>query len=95
MTNVQRIVLDFRSGELVARVLYRASLDGPNAGTKARRREEVTELARQGLTEALSSLSEGDVQMVGVSGFTTREDLLCITTPTTPAAVHKELKRGA
>ena len=94
MTNVQRIVLDFRSGELVARVLYRANLDGPNAGTKARRRE-VTELARQGLTEALSSLSEGDVQMVGVSGFTTREDLLCITTPTTPAAVHKELKRGA
>jgi len=94
LTNVQRIVLDFRSGELVARVLYRASLDGPNAGTKARRRE-VTELARQGLTEALSSLSEGDVQMVGVSGFTTREDLLCITTPTTPAAVHKELKRGA
>jgi len=74
---LQRLVLDYRSGELVARVLYRSSLDGPNAGTKARRRE-VAELTRQGLTEALSSLSEGGVEMVGVSGFTVREDLLSL-----------------
>jgi hypothetical protein len=82
MAQLQRLVLDYRSGELVARVLYSSSLDGPNAGTKARRRE-VTDLTRQGLTEALSSLSgeAGDVEMVGVSGFTVREDLLSLPRP--------------
>ena len=34
---LQRLVLDFRNGELVLRVLYR-SQDGPNPGTKARAR---------------------------------------------------------
>jgi hypothetical protein len=90
---LQRLVLDFRSGELVARVLYRSSLDGPNSGTKARARE-VTELARSGLSDALEAL-EGRVDVVGTSGYTTREDVLCITTPTMPAVVHKKLKRGA
>jgi hypothetical protein len=41
---LQRLVLDFRSGELVVRTLYRRT-DGPNPGTKARARE-VQELTR-------------------------------------------------
>ena len=36
---LQRLVLDYRRGELIIRVLYR-SQDGPGPGTKARRREE-------------------------------------------------------
>jgi hypothetical protein len=60
MTQLQRLVLDYRSGDLVTRVLYRSSLDGPNTGTKARQRE-VTELAREGLraTPGTSSVSCG------------------------------------
>ncbi len=83
--NLQRLVLDFRSGELVARVLYRRSLqDGPNPGTKARRRE-VTALARTGLTQALEALdSEADAEVVGTSGFVTREDILSVASPPTP-----------
>ena len=73
---VQRIVLDFRSGELVTRVLYRS--DGrSNPGTKARTRE-VTELARAGLRGVLEAL-EGGAECVGTSGFTTREDVLLAT----------------
>jgi hypothetical protein len=34
---LQRLVLDYRSGDLVMRVLYRSE-DGPNPGTKARTR---------------------------------------------------------
>ncbi len=69
---LQRLVLDFRSDEIAARVLYRRSLQAaPNPGTKARRRE-VTELARTGLTQALKALdSEAGVECVGTSGFTT------------------------
>lgn len=70
---LKRIVLDFRTDEIVARVLYR-SQDGPNPNTKARRRE-AQELARTGLREALASL-EGGAVLVGTSGFTTREDVL-------------------
>jgi hypothetical protein len=76
---LQRLVLDFRSGELVARVLYRSSLGGPNAGTKARARE-VTELTRSGLRDALEVLDgEAGAECVGTSGFTTREDVLLAT----------------
>jgi hypothetical protein len=32
---LERLVLDYRGGELVVRVLYRSE-DGPNPGTKAR-----------------------------------------------------------
>ena len=72
---LQRLVLDFRTGELVVRALYRSEAqDGPNPGTKARAREVAT-LAREGLTEALAAL-EGDVTMAGTSGFTTREDVM-------------------
>ncbi len=73
---LQRLVLDYRTGELVLRVLYRRQ-DGPNPGTKARRRE-VEDLAREGLRQALDAL-EGDVTMAGTSGFTTREDVLLAT----------------
>jgi|SRR5215208_2669569 len=76
---LQRIVLDFRTGELVARVLYRSSLDGPNPGTKTRARE-VSELARSGLRDALEAL-EGGAEVVGTSGFTQREDILSLSRP--------------
>src|SRR5215213_5027995 len=84
---VQRIVLDFRTGELVARVLYRSSLDGPNPGTKARTRE-VTELARSGLRDALEAL-EGGAEVVGTSGFTQREDVILATTSPSKAKLVK------
>jgi len=79
MTQLQRLVLDYRSGELVMRVLYRSSLDGPNPSTKARARE-VSALARTGLLDALEAL-EGGAECVGTSGFTTREDLLSVALP--------------
>jgi hypothetical protein len=90
MSKLQRLVLDYRSGELVTRVLYRSSLDGPNTGTKARQRE-VTELAREGLRQALLSL-EGRVDVVGTSGFTQRQDVLLATTSPDEA---KLVKKGA
>jgi hypothetical protein len=48
-TWLQRIVLDFRHGELVVRCLY-STHDGPGPSTKARRRE-VTALVRAGLEQ--------------------------------------------
>jgi len=76
---LQRLVLEFRDGELIARVLYRSGLDGPNPSTKARARE-VSALARTGLQDALEAL-EGGAECVGTSGFTTREDLLSVALP--------------
>ena len=86
---LQRLVLDYRSGELVMRVLYRSE-DGPGPNTKARRRE-VEELAREGLRQALASL-EGRVDVVGTSGFTQRQDVLLATTSSSEA---KLVKKGA
>ena len=74
---LQRLVIDYRSGEMVLRCLYR-SQDGPNPGTKARTRG-VADLARTGLEQALETL-EGRVDIVGTSGFTTREDIVLCTT---------------
>jgi hypothetical protein len=90
---LQRLVLDYRSGELVVCCLYRTKSDaGPN--TKARRRE-VTELAREGLSAALETL-EGRVDVVGTSGFTTREDIfLCTVKGVARPDVHKKVKKGA
>ncbi len=87
---LQRLVLDFRSDEIVVRVLYRRSLQAaPNPGTKARRRE-VTELTRTGLTQALEALdSEAGVECVGSAGFTTREDVLLATTSPDTAKLVK------
>ena len=85
---LQRLVVDFRGGELVVRCLYRRSLeDGPGPNTKARARE-VTELARAGLTDALEAL-EGDVTVVGTSGYTTREDIVLATTSPDTAKLVK------
>jgi len=79
LTQLRRLVLDYRSGELIVRCLYRSSLDGPNPGT-VRRRREVEDLVREGLRRALSSL-EGGAEMVGTSGFTQREDILSVALP--------------
>jgi hypothetical protein len=77
---LQRLVLEFRDGELIARVLYRSGLDGPNPDTKARARE-VSALARTGLQDALEALDAGDVAICGTSGFSQREDLLSVALP--------------
>jgi hypothetical protein len=79
MTQLQRLVVDDRSGELVIRVLYRSRLDAPNPGT-VRRRRQVEELTREGLRQALVSLESG-AEVVGTSGFSTREDILSLPRP--------------
>jgi hypothetical protein len=53
---LQRLVLDFRSGELVVCALYR-SQDGAGPSTKVRTRE-VTALVRTGLEQALEALDD-------------------------------------
>ena len=73
-TSLQRLILTFKPEELVVHALYRTGAAGPNPGTKARARE-VAELVRSGLTDALAAL-EGDVEVVGTSGYTTREDIM-------------------
>ena len=85
MTELKRLVLDFRTDELVVRCLYRTEGEsGPN--TKARQRE-VQELTREDLGAALEAL-EGRVDVVGTSGFTQREDvLLASPSPDTPRQV--------
>jgi len=81
---LQRLVLEFRDGELIARVLYRSGLDGPNPSTKARARE-VSALARSGLLDALEALdSEAGAECVGTSGFTMREDILSLPSLPSP-----------
>jgi hypothetical protein len=70
---LQRLILTFKPEELIVHALYRTQ-DGPNPGTKARRRE-VSELVRSGLGDALEAL-EGGVEVVGTSGFTQREDIM-------------------
>ncbi len=88
---LQRLVLTFKPEGLEARVLYRSKA-GPGPGTQARRRE-VTELTRAGLKRALTALDAGDVEDLGTSGFTTREDtFLCNTTST---GLHKKPTKGA
>ena len=91
MTELKRLVLDYRAGELVIRVLYR-SQEGPGPGT-VRRRREVEDLVRGGLGAALEAL-EGRVDVVGRSGYTTREDTILCTTRNLEI-VHKTGKRGA
>jgi hypothetical protein len=78
MSELKRLVLDYRTGELAVRCLYRTKGSaGPN--TKARRRQ-VEELVCEGLRQALDSLegSEGDAELVGCSGFSVREDVLLV-----------------
>ena len=91
---LQRLVLEFRDGELIARVLYRSGLDGPNPSTKARTRE-VTDLTRAGLTAALEALdSEAAAACVGTSGFTTREDVILATTSPAALQTARQVKGG-
>jgi hypothetical protein len=85
MTQLERLVLDFRNDEeIVVRCRYRSSLDGHNPGTK-RRTRVVADLACSGLRDALAAL-EGVPECVGTSGYTTREDVLLVTT--SPAALE-------
>jgi hypothetical protein len=79
MNELKRLVLDFRTGELVARVLYGIE-DGPNPGTKARTRV-VADLARTGLQDALEALAASDVADLGTSGYEVREDTLAWDVP--------------
>jgi hypothetical protein len=94
MRELQRLVIEPHGKEVVIRALYRSKGD-TNPGTKARQRE-VENLVRGGLQDALRAL-EGDVEMVGTSGFTTREDVLCSSRGFAPAAsLHKKPpKKGA
>ena len=62
MTELQRLVLDFRTEKLVARCLYRSKGDS-NPGTK-----EVASHTRAGLEQALDAL-EGGAECVGTSGI--------------------------
>jgi hypothetical protein len=72
---LQRLVITFDvGGGITARVLYRTKAS-PGPGTQAHRLE-VTELTRAGLKRALTALDAGDVQDLGTSGFTQREDVL-------------------
>jgi hypothetical protein len=71
--SLQRLVLIFKPEGIEVRTLYRTH-HSPGPNTKARRRE-VSELVRTGLTQALEAL-EGRVDVVGTSGFTTREDTI-------------------
>jgi hypothetical protein len=92
MSELKRLVLDFRTGELVVRCLYRGRGDS-NPGTKARRRE-VTQLTREGLSTALEAL-EGGTECVGTSGFTTREDVLLPTASPDALETQMQVKEGA
>jgi len=88
MTDLKRLVLDYRSGELIVRCLYRSKGD-TNPGT-VRRRREVEDLVRTGLQDALRALEGGDVELVGTSGFTQREDVLCTSRGFAPDGIHKK-----
>jgi hypothetical protein len=87
MTQLERLVLEYRSGELVVRTLYR-SQDGPNPGTQARGKE-VSELTREGLRETLRAL-EGRVDVVGTSGYSVREDIMVAEVRSGQAKPDKE-----
>jgi hypothetical protein len=84
---LQRLVLTFKPEDVEIRTLYR-SKDGPDPNTKSRARE-VTELTRTGLHDALEAL-EGGIECVGISGFTTREDVLLATTSPDADKIVKE-----
>jgi hypothetical protein len=80
MSELKRLVLDYRTGELVVRCLYRTE-GGAGPNTKARTRE-VSGLVRTGLAQALGALEgAAAVEVVGTSGFTTREDILSLPRP--------------
>jgi hypothetical protein len=89
--DLKRLVIGFERDGIQVRALYRSeATQGPNPGTKARRREVIT-LVRSGLEQALEALVAGDVADLGTSGFTTREDtILCINEGDEATNVHKK-----
>jgi hypothetical protein len=93
MSQLQRLILTFKPEEVIMHALYRTEGEaGPN--TKTRRRE-VTRLTREGLRQALASL-EGRVDLVGISGYEVREDIvLCTAKGVAQLDEHKGMKRGA
>jgi hypothetical protein len=93
MTQLQRLVIEMKSGELIIRVLYRSKGES-NPGTKTRTRE-VTALAKSGLRDALHALGEGEATMCGTSGYTTREDLLVAELDTKDATIASEAEGSA
>jgi hypothetical protein len=93
MSELKRLVLDFRTGELVVRCLFYRGRGDSNPGTKARRRE-VTQLTREDLSTALEAL-EGGTECVGTSGFTTREDVLLPTASPDALETQMQVKEGA
>src|SRR5688572_14674516 len=78
MTQLQRLIITFKPEETIMHALYRTQ-DGPGPNTKARKRE-VEQLVRIGLHQALVSLKDG-AEVVGTSGFSTREDILSLARP--------------
>ncbi len=88
---LQRLILTYARDGIQLRALYR-SADCPGPGTRARRRE-VTTLARTGLERALEALGAGDVEDLGTSGFTTREDVLGLPlASSTEMTTHRPVK---
>jgi hypothetical protein len=85
---LQRLIISFKPEVIEIRTLY-STKGGHNPGTKARTRV-VANLTREGLRQALASL-EGRVDVVGTSGFATREDIL--SAPVSPDA-DKLVKGG-
>jgi hypothetical protein len=89
---LQRLIITFKPEETIMHALYRTQ-DGPN-GAKTRRRE-VTKLAREGLSVALKAL-EQRVDLVGVSGYHVREDIvLCSAKDDARRDEHKTVRKGA
>jgi hypothetical protein len=66
VSDLQRLVLKFKPGELLVHTLCRNEV-GSKPGTKARS-EEVSNLVYEGLTQVLTALEGGRVNVVGVSG---------------------------
>ena len=88
---LKRLVLTFTREGIEIRTLYRTeSGAGPN--TKTRRRE-VTDLAGEGLRQALASLESG-AECVGTSGFETREDTLLATISPAALQTARQVKKA-
>ena len=90
---LQRLVLTFKLEELIVHTRYRSKGDA-NPGI-VRRRREVSDIVREGLQDALRALHSGRVDIVGTSGYTTREDVLCTEIKAAPESLHKKLAKGA
>ena len=86
---LQRLIITFKPEETIMHALYK-SKDGPGPNTKARRRE-VTDLTREGLRQTLASL-EGDVDVVGTSGYQLREDVLSATASPSALETTEQVK---